>query len=259
MMKTLNVTRNKSAQWSIGIHAAILLLGLLPIAHKVAQVNPKEYIIEIGYEEFPETTMAGSEGLQARSPIYNTEPEPTTDHPEKDPIPVESNEPVEQVTIAEENSEIESDVTTETAETDVVASESNAHGSDEATPADGGGSGSPLEGNQDGGAMAGDGGAGDGLEGDGIITRKIVYRENISQIAKVNGRIVLNICINRQGKVEYVGYDPEKTTITDKDIIRQATNIASRYRYEANYSAPKRECGQLTFIFTIEDPIRVVY
>ncbi len=251
-MKTLNVTRNKSFEWSLGIHGAFLLLGLLPLAHQASKDEPVEYQVELGFIEMPETTMSGSEGLESRSPVYNEEPQPTTDAPEKAPIPVETSEPVEEVTVAEEVSEIESDVTAES-ETDVVASESNAHGSDSETHADGGGAGSPLEGDKDGGAMAGDGGAGDGLDGDGIITRKIIYREDIGRIAKVNGRIVLDLCINRQGKVEYVAYNADKTTIMDKDLIRQATNIAARYRYEANYTGPKRDCGQLTFIFTIEN------
>ena len=187
--------------------------------------------------------------------IKNEEPEPTTDAPDKAPVPVEETEPVEEITMAEDVSDLESDVTE--AESEVIVSEPGANGSDAETHAEGGGSGSPLEGDQDGAAMAGDGGAGDGLEGDGIITRRIVYHENISRLAKENGRIVLNICINRQGRVEYVSYDPENTTITNKETIREATLIASRYRYEENYSAPKRECGQLTFIFTIQQPVEV--
>ncbi|MEO5905214.1 MAG: hypothetical protein ABIQ11_00700 [Saprospiraceae bacterium] len=257
-MKTLKVTRNKSFEWSLGIHMSLLLLGFLPFAHKMATVEPKEYILEIGYQEFPEIQESGSEGLQARSPIYNEQPEPTTNSPEKDPIPVEETEPVKEITVAEQVSEIESEVVSES-EIDVVASESSDHGSDAETHGDGGGSGSPLEGDQDCGAMAGDGTNGDGLEGDGIITRKIIYHEDIGRIAKVNGRIVLDICINRQGKVEYVAYDADKTTIMDKEIIRKATDIAARYRYEANYSAPKRECGQLTFIFTIDKPIKMFW
>lgn len=253
-MKTLTVNRNKSFEWSLGLHAGILLLGFLPIMHRVMQKTPVEYVIEVGYEEIPEVKSAGSEGLQARSPIYNEEPEPTSDQPAEEPIPVEDIEPAEVTTIAENNAEVISDVTTET-ESEVAASESAASGSDEVTHADGGGNGSPIEGNQDGAAMAGDGGGGDGLEGDGIITRKIIYRESITQIAKVSGKVVLNICIDRQGKVVYTAYDAEKTTITDTDIIKRASYLASRYRFETNYNAPARECGQLTFIFTIDDRV----
>lgn len=257
-MKTFKVTRNKSFELSFGIHFGVLLLGLLPLATKIGEPAPEEYLVEIGYEVIPETTMAGSEGLQARSEVYNEKPEPTTDNPTKDPIPVDESEPVKEITIAEDVSEIESDVVTDS-DVDVVASSSSDKGKDAETHAEDGGSGSPIEGNQDGGAMAGDGGAGDGLEGDGVITRRIIYRENIGKVAKVNGKIVLNICINRRGIVEYVAYDQEKTTITDKAIIREASEIASRYRFESKFNAPKKECGQLTFIFNIEEPIEPVW
>lgn len=255
IMKTLNVTRNKSVEWSLGIHLGVLMLGFLPLMHEISAPETQEYLLEVGFLEIPEVREAGSQGLQARSEIYHDEPEPTTDNPTKDPIPVEETEPVKEITIAKEVSDLESDVTTES-ETDIVAATSSDKGTDAETHADGGGTGSPIEGDQDGGAMAGDGGAGDGLEGDGIITRRVIYREDISKMAKVNGRITLNICINRQGKVEYAAYDESNTTITDKALIKEATYIATRYRFEPNYSAPKRECGQLTFIFSIEEPIR---
>ena len=254
-MKTLTLTHDKSFKWSIGLHAGILLAAFLPFAHKVMEQKPLEYILEVGYYEVPEEHTSGSEGLQAQSPVYNEEPQPTTEQPAEEPIPVDEVEPVEEVTIAENNSEVVSEVTTETAETEVVASETAASGSDTETNANGGGAGSPIEGNQDGAATAGDGGAGDGLEGDGIITRKIVYRENITGVAKMSGRVTLNISIDRQGKVTYAAYDPEKTTITDKEIIKQATYLALRYRYAEDYTAPKREWGKLTFIFRIDEDV----
>lgn len=254
MMKTLTLTQDKSFRWSFGLHAGLLLIAFLPFAHKVMEKQPLTYILEVGYMEEPQEVASGSEGLQARSPIYNEEPEPTMDKPAEEPIPVDETEPVEQVTIAENNSEVISDVTSEEP-TDVVASESAASGSDTETNASGGGNGSPIEGNQDGGAMAGDGGGGDGLEGDGIITRKVIYRENITSVAKMNGRVTLDICIDRAGKVIYAAYDPEKTTITDTEIIKQATYLAVRYRFESKYNAPKKEWGELTFIFRIDEAI----
>ena len=254
MMKTLTVTRNKSFEWSFGLHAGILLIAFLPFAHKAMEKKPLEYILEIGYMEELQEVASGSEGLQARSPVFNEEPEPTMDKPAEEPIPVDETEPAEQTTIAENDSEVISDVTAEDA-TDVVASETSASGSDTETNASGGGNGSPIEGDQDGAAMDGDGGGGDGLEGDGIITRKVIYRENITSVAKMNGRVTLDICIDRAGKVIYAAYDPEKTTITDNEIIKQATYLAVRYRIEAKYNAPKKEWGELTFIFRIDEDV----
>ena len=71
----------------------------------------------------------------------------------------------------------------------------------------------------------------------------------------MNGRVTLDICIDRAGKVIYAAYDPEKTTITDNEIIKQATHLAIRYRFEAKYNAPKKEWGELTFIFRIDEDV----
>lgn len=253
-MKTLALTRNKSFEWSFGLHAGLLLLAFLPFAHRMAQKTPVEYTLEIGYLQEPEVVASGSEGLQARSPVFNEEPQPTTDVAAEDPLPVDDVEPVEENTIAEQPSDIITEVTADDG-ADVAASDSGANGDNEETNAAGGGTGSPIEGNQDGGALEGDGGGGDGLEGDGIITRKVIYRENITSVAKVNGRVTLDICIDREGKVIYAAYDPEKTTITDTEIIKQATYLAVRYRFEAKYNAPKKEWGELTFIFRIDEDI----
>jgi hypothetical protein len=253
-MKTLIVTKNKSFSWSFGVHAGLLLIALLPFAQKAVEKEPVEYLLDISYLDLPEIQPSGSSGLQARSPVFNEEPQPTTDSPAEDPVPVEETKIEEVIKVAENNSDIVTDVTTES-EVDVTASEGNDNGADAESQGHGGGSGSPIPGDQNGAAHAGNGGGGDGLEGDGIITRRVIYRENIASVAKENGRITLNICIDRQGKVVYAGYDPDKTTITDKEIIKQATYLALRYRYETKYNAPLKECGQLTFIFRIDKPI----
>ena len=106
MMKTLTVSRNKSFEWSFGLHAGILLIAFLPFAHKAIEQKPLEYILEIGYMEEPQEVASGSEGLQARSPIFNEEPEPTSEQPAEEPIPIDETEPVEETTIAENNSEV---------------------------------------------------------------------------------------------------------------------------------------------------------
>ncbi len=258
-MKALTIAENKSFRLSFGLHAGLLLMLLIPIAQNVTAPETVEYVVEMAY--FEEEVMSGSEGLQARSPVYHDEPEPNFDKAAEEIVPVESEEPVEEIEIAKDDSEMPAEVVQDSEEVDVVAEEAEQMGeagSETSTTANGGGEGSPIEGNQNGAAMAGDGGGGDGLEGDGIITRKVTYRENIAGVAKVNGRITLDICIDRQGRVISVAFDPEKTTITDSEIIRQASHLAARYRFEAKYNAPKRECGQLTFIFRIDKEVESI-
>lgn len=257
-MKALTISENKSFRLSFGLHAGLLLMFLIPVAQKVTEQETIEYIVEAAY--FEEQVASGSEGLQARSPVYHDEPEPNFDKAAEEIVPVASDEPIEKIEIAKEDSEMPTDVVQES-DVDIVAEEADqmgASGAETSTTANGGGEGSPIEGNQDGAAMAGDGGGGDGLEGDGIITRKVIYRENIAGVARFNGRITLDICIDRQGRVISVAYDPDKTTITDPEVIRQASHLAARYRFEAKYNAPKRECGQLTFIFRIDKEVESI-
>jgi hypothetical protein len=251
-MKTLMITQHRSALMSLGLHSALLLMAFLPFAIHAVKKAPVELLLEIGYVPQQETLASGSEGLQARSPIYNDEPEPTTPQAVAEPLPVDNQDPVDEPQLASSEAEMQSDVTSAEA-SPVSAGEPDLGGNAETTVANGGGNGSPIEGHQDGGAMAGDGGGGDGLEGDGVITRKVIRRADISQAARVNGRVTLDICIDRAGKVTQVAYDPEKTTITDKDVIRQSSHLALGYRFEPRYTAPVRECGELTFIFRIDE------
>ena len=110
--------------------------------------------------------------------------------------------------------------------------------------------GSPEPGNDKEVADEGEGLApiGSALEGDGVLARAVVYRPNLDEIVKQNGTVVLNICINQRGKVIGVKWNEERSTIDDTDLVRTAIKKAQRYRFEQDYTAPKRECGTLSII-----------
>jgi hypothetical protein len=98
-----------------------------------------------------------------------------------------------------------------------------------------------------------------GLDGNGVITRRVIHREDVTKAAEYSGIIAVNLCIDRRGYVVSVSKNAERTTIEDSDIIRKALNIAAGYRFEVDYSAAKRECGVLTFVFDIDDDIESAY
>lgn len=64
MMKTMTVKRNKSFEWSVGIHLSIVLLGFLPLAHRMMQQPKEEYLVELGYVEMPETKAQAAKGCK---------------------------------------------------------------------------------------------------------------------------------------------------------------------------------------------------
>ena len=85
--------------------------------------------------------------------------------------------------------------------------------------------------------------------GDGLFNRKVILRGNIAQLAIQQGKIVIKICVNREGDVVWAEYDKENSSIHDQDVIRRAEATAEEYLFEADRSAPKQQCGALTFIF----------
>lgn len=94
----------------------------------------------------------------------------------------------------------------------------------------------------------------DGLsfDGDGLLTRKVVYRANLDDIIKKSGKIVINLCVNRDGKVIYNKVDRAKSDRFSSSVLRDAEKAAGRYRYERDYTVAERQCGRLTFIVKIQ-------
>lgn len=107
------------------------------------------------------------------------------------------------------------------------------------------------------GSKTGVGNDGKGLQwgdfaGDGLFNRKVIERANVAQIAVVQGKAVVNLCVNRAGTVVYAKFDAAHSTIRDKGVLAQAEDYAKRYIFEQDMSAPKEQCGRLTFIFEIK-------
>lgn len=121
------------------------------------------------------------------------------------------------------------------------------------TTAGEGDSGSSTSGdsNTDGKADKGDGGM--DFNGNGILTRRIIKRGNAKKLAKEEGVIIINVCVNRKGRMVVSKYNEEESTIDTPSLIKEAQNTALEYRFEKDYTAPPKQCGKMTFIFEIEE------
>ena len=86
-----------------------------------------------------------------------------------------------------------------------------------------------------------------------MITRKVIRRANIDGLIKQTGKIVINLCVNQEGKVIFAKVDKKKSTLKDPYLLRKAESTAARYRYEKDYTVAERQCGQLTFVVKIQD------
>ena len=144
-------------------------------------------------------------------------------------------------------------VETETvASEETTASEGAVNGAEEGVAEDAAVSGEGDGEKGDGASSIGEGDS-DGtgfIGGDGILTRKIVKRARINDMVKESGTIVIKLCVTQEGAVDYVEYDPSKSTINNPEAVRGALHAMSSYRFERDFSAAQRECG--SFQFNIE-------
>ncbi len=91
-------------------------------------------------------------------------------------------------------------------------------------------------------------GAYDGT-GNGVFGRKVIYRD-LSVVAKgvnVSGRVVTKVCINQAGIVTYAEINGAETTIKDRETLRKYLHAARTYKFQPDLSAPKEQCGKLSF------------
>lgn len=242
------INRKKSMKVSLFLHASIILLGLIPFTQQQL-MQEEDDVINVVTLEFAEFASM-SEGLQARSAKVIEEVKPVTDNPNEN-RGTESVEPSEDLVPVTEQEDLESEVIEEEVQ-EVNASDDAEIVENEDAAAKGGFEASNAEGDAEGSAAEGNDNGSNGIDGDGIITRRIVHREDIGKAAVENGKIVVNLCIDRQGRVVELKNNAEETTISNTALIRKALDIASGYRFEKDYNAAYRECGRLTFIFDIE-------
>lgn len=129
---------------------------------------------------------------------------------------------------------------------------STADGTGNSNSAGEGDTGSSDSGDSKTDGLGDSGDAGMGFDGNGLLTRKVVYRASLTEIIKKSGKIVINLCVNRDGKVTYSKIDKKLSTIRDPLILKKAEFAAQRYRYEKDYSVAERQCGRLSFIVKIQ-------
>ena len=104
----------------------------------------------------------------------------------------------------------------------------------------------------------GNGGKGTGTgqgddAGDGVLTRPIIETPSFAGLKLAPGKICLNICVNRAGKVVFVEYNSRYSTIRDRETIKAYVQRAKQFKFEPDNSATASECGRM--VFKIENEV----
>ncbi|MDG1434424.1 MAG: hypothetical protein P8Q41_10460 [Saprospiraceae bacterium] len=85
--------------------------------------------------------------------------------------------------------------------------------------------------------------------GSGIFNRKVTYRADVKKITRLSGIIVVELCINQRGQVVYAKPDTNASTIKNFAVVRKAVDLTTKYKFARDYSAPKKQCGKMTYVF----------
>ena len=90
---------------------------------------------------------------------------------------------------------------------------------------------------------------GRGKAGNGLGNRGLIHAPVISDNSQSTGRVVVNICVNAQGKVMKANFTQKGSTTTDSHLIDLAIKSAKNYRFSESNAV--EQCGDITIDFKL--------
>ncbi|HHS95384.1 MAG TPA: hypothetical protein ENJ45_02260 [Phaeodactylibacter sp.] len=285
--------KQKGMRISIMLNATLIILALFPFLTMDNNPEPEpQRFVEIQFTDFKSSSSKSAEGtkkqkLEAEKKVEKMNEEEVKPEPKVKPAPKPKRKPV--LTTPEPNPPVKTSPPAPKTETDDKkptkvrpqrdphprrpkrshrnkrkrnkpskpgketgkTSDTKQDGSDKPTNSGGGEAAEngkdATTGKTNTGTSVGD------FPGDGLFNRRVIYRADVKSVTKEEGKIVINLCVNRAGRVVYSKFNKEASTIKTTSVIRKALEVAKQYRFEKDYSAPDKQCGKLTFIFEIEE------
>jgi TonB family protein len=89
-----------------------------------------------------------------------------------------------------------------------------------------------------------------GGEQNGLSKRTVMQRPIVSDTSARMGKVVVSICVDRDGNVISAEYNPRGSTTADSELCRKAIDAARQYRFAP--SAEPRACGTISFDFKLK-------
>ncbi|MEL6863008.1 MAG: hypothetical protein AAFP19_01255 [Bacteroidota bacterium] len=274
--------RKRGLFWTFFFHALILGIALYPFMMQDNDPEPEaqaEFIVM----DFTDFTPASREGAKpknsaekkevneknaekavpkakpvpkpkptpskAKKPVNtapNAEP-PVKSSPVEDPAPEEAPMEEPEPLVDEPKTPVETEKPTEKEATESNSKSSAGKTKTKPSAESGAGKGKTGDGTHDRGKNWGE------TAGEGIFNRKVIYRADVKKITKKAGKIVIDLCINRDGRVVMAKADNKASTIKDMSVVRKAVSLTTKYRFARDLSAPKKQCGTMTYVFEYHD------
>ncbi|WP_158824991.1 energy transducer TonB [Mucilaginibacter lacusdianchii] len=92
-------------------------------------------------------------------------------------------------------------------------------------------------------------GSGNGGNLSGMPQRSFVSKPSVSDNGRHDGKIVVDIRVDKDGNITYARGGARGTTITDQDLIDKCEDAAKRARINSSESAPDMQQGTIVFVF----------
>jgi len=83
-----------------------------------------------------------------------------------------------------------------------------------------------------------------------LSDRNITFRPDITNSTQETGKVVVNIWVDRYGKVKRATPGVKGSTTTNSQLYKIAKAAALKARFSANSKAPEEQKGTIVFVFT---------
>ncbi len=90
---------------------------------------------------------------------------------------------------------------------------------------------------------------GSGRVGGGLGNRGVLHEPRISDASQKTGRVVISVCVDKNGKVIKADYTQKGSTTTDSELKEIARKAALQFKFTD--SAVEEQCGTITVDFKI--------
>lgn len=91
---------------------------------------------------------------------------------------------------------------------------------------------------------------GSGKVGGGLNGRGVKYEPQITENSQKTGRVVVNVCVDKNGSVVSAKYTQKGSTTTDATLRQIAEENAAKFKFTA--SEIDQQCGTITFDFKVK-------
>jgi outer membrane biosynthesis protein TonB len=91
---------------------------------------------------------------------------------------------------------------------------------------------------------------GSGKVGGGLTNRGVIYEPTIQENSQQSGTVVVEICVDTEGKVETAKFTQRGSTTTNKSLVDVA--IAGAKKYQFTKSEIEKQCGTVTVNFIVK-------